>query len=132
MFGGITSGMAGMAGGVRIAQLVQDQARDKRAADHDHGTTSNKTSGIPVAPIPGGRYGDQVTMAASGTAGGLTAAEDRQTTNQAMGGNNFITQRQQQMGQDIYGGQSLDTPMYKMDPNYNGEPGVQQEDFEQF
>tara|TARA_B110000858_G_scaffold36220_1_gene40624 strand:+ start:74 stop:328 length:255 start_codon:yes stop_codon:yes gene_type:complete len=45
---------------------------------------------------------------------------------------NFITQPQQQVGQSVFGGQSLPTPLYKMDPNYNGEPGVQQEDFEQF
>jgi len=45
---------------------------------------------------------------------------------------NFISQSQQAMGQQVFGGQSLPTPMYKMDPNYNGEPGVQQEDFEQF
>jgi len=54
---------------------------------------------------------------------------------------NFITQSQQQVGQEIFGGQSLSreygvntpqAPLYKMDPNYNGEPGVQKEDFEQF
>lgn len=54
---------------------------------------------------------------------------------------NFITQSQQQVGQNVFGGQSLSreygvntpqAPLYKMDPNYNGEPGVQQEDFEQF
>ena len=54
---------------------------------------------------------------------------------------NFITQSQQQVGQNIFGGQSLSreygvntpqAPLYKMDPNYNGEPGVQKEDFEQF
>ena len=45
---------------------------------------------------------------------------------------NFITQPQQQVGQSVFGGQSLPTPLYKMDPNYNGEPGVQKEDFEQF
>ena len=46
--------------------------------------------------------------------------------------NNFITQPQQKVGQDIFGGQSLPTPIYKMDSNFNGEAGVQQEDFEQF
>ena len=45
---------------------------------------------------------------------------------------NFISQSQQKVGQDIFGGQSLPTPIYKMDPNFNGEAGVQQEDFEQF
>ena len=45
---------------------------------------------------------------------------------------NFISQPQQKVGQDIFGGQSLPTPIYKMDPNFNGEAGVQQEDFEQF
>ena len=54
---------------------------------------------------------------------------------------NFITQSQQQVGQEIFEGQSLSreygvntpqAPLYKMDPNYNGEPGVQKEDFEQF
>ena len=45
---------------------------------------------------------------------------------------NFITQPQQQIGQSVFGGQSLPAPLYKMDPDYNGEPGVQQEDFEQF
>ena len=45
---------------------------------------------------------------------------------------NFISQSQQKVGQDIFGGQSLPTPIYKMDPNHNGEPGVQKEDFEQF
>ena len=54
---------------------------------------------------------------------------------------NFITQSQQQVGQNIFGGQSLSreygvnttqAPLYKMDPNYNGKPGVQKEDFEQF
>ncbi len=45
---------------------------------------------------------------------------------------NFISQSQQQVGQNIFGGQSLPTPIYKMDPNFNGEAGVQQEDFEQF
>ena len=54
---------------------------------------------------------------------------------------NFISQSQQQVGQNIFGGQSLSreygvntpqAPLYKMDPNYNGEPGVQKEDFEQF
>ena len=54
---------------------------------------------------------------------------------------NFITQSQQQVGQNIFGGQSLSreygvntpqAPLYKMDPNYNGEPGVQKKDFEQF
>jgi|TARA_R110002167_G_scaffold5418_5_gene25359 hypothetical protein len=45
---------------------------------------------------------------------------------------NFISQNQQKVGKDIFGGQSLPTPLYKMNPNYNGEPGVQQEDFEQF
>ena len=45
---------------------------------------------------------------------------------------NFISQNQQKVGKDIFGGQSLPTPLYKMDPSYNGEPGVQQEDFEQF
>jgi len=82
-------------------------------------------TGIPNAPTFTG-------VQASGLQGGLPAAEDRQSTTQAMGGNNFITQRQKQMGQNIYGGQSLPTPMYKLDPNYNGEPGVQKEDFKQF
>ena len=45
---------------------------------------------------------------------------------------NFISQPQQKVGQDIFGGQSLPTPIYKMDPNHNGEAGVQKEDFEQF
>ena len=45
---------------------------------------------------------------------------------------NFISQPQQKVGQDIFGGQSLPTPIYKMDPNHNGESGVQKEDFEQF
>ena len=45
---------------------------------------------------------------------------------------NFISQSQQKVGQDIFGGQSLPTPIYKMDSNFNGEAGVQQEDFEQF
>ncbi len=45
---------------------------------------------------------------------------------------NFITQPQQQVGQGVFGGQSLPTPLYKMDPNFNGKAGVQQEDFEQF
>jgi len=45
---------------------------------------------------------------------------------------NFISQPQQQVGQSVFGGQSLPTPIYKMDPNFNGEPGVQKEDFEQF
>jgi hypothetical protein len=45
---------------------------------------------------------------------------------------NFITQPQQKVGQSVFGGQSLPTPLYKMDPNFNGEAGVQQEDFEQF
>jgi hypothetical protein len=45
---------------------------------------------------------------------------------------NFISPSQQKVGQDIFGGQSLPTPIYKMDPNFNGEAGVQQEDFEQF
>ena len=46
---------------------------------------------------------------------------------------NFITQPQQQIGQQVFGGQSLpNRSIYQMDPNYNGEPGVQQEDFEQF
>ena len=44
----------------------------------------------------------------------------------------FISQSQQKVGQDIFGGQSLPTPLYRMNPNYNGEPGVQKEDFEQF
>jgi hypothetical protein len=45
---------------------------------------------------------------------------------------NFISQSQQKMGQQVFGDQSLPTPMYKMDPTHNGEPGVQKEDFEQF
>jgi len=45
---------------------------------------------------------------------------------------NFITQPQQQVGQSVFGGQSLPTPLYRMDAGYNGEPGVQKEDFEQF
>ena len=51
------------------------------------------------------------------------------------------TSFQNQMGQQVFGGQSLSrdygvnasqAPLYKMNPNYNGKPGVQQEDFEQF
>ena len=45
---------------------------------------------------------------------------------------NFITQPQQQVGQSVFGGQSLPAPLYKMAPNFNGKAGVQQEDFEQF
>jgi hypothetical protein len=45
---------------------------------------------------------------------------------------NFISPSQQKMGQQVFGDQSLPTPMYKMDPTHNGEPGVQKEDFEQF
>jgi len=106
-------------------------------------------TGIPSATTSSG-------VQASGFQGGLPAAEDRQTTSQAMGGGfmglgsqampaqpipanmqggrsqNFISQAQQVTGQQIFGGQSLPTPMYKMDPSYNGEPGVQKEDFEQF
>jgi|TARA_R110000851_G_scaffold55559_2_gene130283 hypothetical protein len=45
---------------------------------------------------------------------------------------NFISQNQQKVAKEIFGGQSLPTPLYKLDPNYNGKPGVQKEDFEQF
>jgi len=104
-------------------------------------------TGMPSASLSTG-------IQASGIQGGLPAAEDRQSTVQAMGGGlanldskeaqampsnmrsgrpqNFITQAQQAVGQQIFGDQSLPTPMYKLDPNYNGEPGVQEEDFEQF
>ncbi len=63
-----------------------------------------------------------------------TASPQQQVPANMQGGRpqNFITQSQQQVGQNIFGGQSLPTPIYKMDPNYNGEPGVQKEDFEQF
>ena len=86
-------------------------------------------------------------LQASGLQGGLPAAEDRQTTSGAMGlsfqettpasyqggrSHNFISKAQQEMGNQVFGGQSLPTPMYKMDPNYNGTPDVQKEDFEQF
>ena len=72
-----------------------------------------------------------------------TASPQQQVPAHMQGGRpqNFITQSQQQVGQEIFGGQSLSreygvntpqAPLYKMDPNYNGEPGVQKEDFEQF
>ena len=65
---------------------------------------------------------------------GMPIANPQQVPANMQGGRpqNFITQPQQQVGQSVFGGQSLPTPLYKMDPNYNGEPGVQQEDFEQF
>jgi hypothetical protein len=63
-----------------------------------------------------------------------TASPQQQVPANMQGGRpqNFISQSQQKVGQDIFGGQSLPTPIYKMDPNFNGEAGVQQEDFEQF
>ena len=72
-----------------------------------------------------------------------TASLQQQVPANMQGGRpqNFISQSQQQVGQDVFGGQSLSreygvntpqAPLYKMDPNYNGEPGVQKEDFEQF
>ncbi len=72
-----------------------------------------------------------------------TANPQQQVPANMQGGRpqNFITQSQQQVGQNIFGGQSLSreygvnttqAPLYKMDPNYNGKPGVQKEDFEQF
>ena len=75
-----------------------------------------------------------------------TASPQQQVPANMQGGRpqNFITQSQQQVGQNIFGGQSLSreygvntpqapqAPLYKMDPNYNGKPGVQKEDFEQF
>ena len=75
---------------------------------------------------------------------GLQKAKPQQQVPANMQGGrpqNFITQSQQQVGQEIFGGQSLSreygvntpqAPLYKMDPNYNGESGVQKEDFEQF
>ena len=51
------------------------------------------------------------------------------------------TSPQNQMGQQVFGGQSLSrdygvnasqAPTTRSNPNYNGKPGVQQEDFEQF
>jgi hypothetical protein len=56
-------------------------------------------TGMPSVSISTG-------VQASGFQGGLPAAEDRQSTAQAMG-NNFITQSQQTMGQDMFGSQSL-------------------------
>jgi len=56
-------------------------------------------TGMPSVPAFTG-------VQASGLQGGLPAAEDRQSTAQAMG-NNFITKPQQAMGQDMFGGQSL-------------------------
>jgi len=72
-----------------------------------------------------------------------TANPQQQVPANMQGGRpqNFISQSQQQVGQNIFGGQSLSreygvntpqAPIYKMDPNFNGEAGVQQEDFEQF
>ncbi len=45
---------------------------------------------------------------------------------------NFISQSQQKVGQDIFGGQSLPYTYLQDGSNFNGEAGVQQEDFEQF
>ena len=114
--------------------IMAQAGRDKRAADHDHGP-SQGAQAMQAAGNPAGAAGSGAMMspgmASSGINGGLAAAEDRQTTSQAMG-NNFISKPQQVTGQQVFGGQSLPTPMYKMDPSYNGEPGVQKEDFEQF
>jgi len=71
---------------------------------------------------------------------GMPMANPQQQPQQQMPANmqggrpqNFITQPQQQVGQQVFGGQLLPNPsVYQMDPDYNGEPGVQQEDFEQF
>ena len=65
---------------------------------------------------------------------GMPMANPQQVPANMQGGRpqNFITQPQQQVGQSVFGGQSLPTPLYKMDQNFNGEAGVQQEDFEQF
>lgn len=64
----------------------------------------------------------------------ITDPQQQQMPANMQGGRtqNFISPSQQKMGQQIFGDQSLPTPMYKMDPNYNGESGVQKEDFEQF
>jgi hypothetical protein len=73
------------------------------------------------------------------------AAQNPMTTQLPMPSNmqggrqqSFMPQNQQQVGQQMFGGVQArqgampNPPLFQMDPNYNGEPGVQQEDFEQF
>ena len=89
--------------------IIAQAGRDKRAADHDHGP-SQGAQAMQAAGNPAGAAGSGAMMspgmASSGINGGLAAAEDRQTTSQAMG-NNFISKPQQAMGQDMFGSQSL-------------------------
>ena len=79
------------------------------AADHEHAPTQGAQA-MQAAGNPAGAAGSGAMMspgmASSGINGGLAAAEDRQTTSQAMG-NNFITKPQQAVGQDMFGGQSI-------------------------
>ena len=93
----------------RAAGLGIQAGRDKRAADHEH-APSQGAQAMQAAGNPAGAAGSGAMMspgmAASGIDGGLAAAEDRQTTSQAMG-NNFISKPQQAMGQDMFGGQSI-------------------------
>ena len=126
--------------GIQGVNAIPSSSSDNTAsnsfaeADHEHAPTQGAQA-MQAAGNPAGAAGSGAMMspgmASSGINGGLAAAEDRQTTSQAMG-NNFISKPQQVTGQQVFGGQSLPTPMYKMDPSYNGEPGVQKEDFEQF
>ena len=40
--------------------------------------------------------------------------------------------KQKQVGANMADGRSMSSAFQKMDPMYNGEPGVQKEDFKQF
>ena len=101
--------MANMAGSLFGGGGNNTASNSFAEADHEHAPTQGAQA-MQAAGNPAGAAGSGAMMSpgmvSSGINGGLAAAEDRQTTSQAMG-NNFISKPQQAMGQDIFGGQSL-------------------------